>query len=225
MKKLSILTASLLCLTVGGVYAAWQYAEKDVAPVSTDKGIQLESYVDAEAPGVYTLTPEVNSENTVNSTDLFYFDSYQSVGHEDAADNPHGVAFVTNCSLTITFKASDYATEEIRTKGLATTVSFQLSVGDDIDAYEYKDIAIFTDFAGTQLTILPVDSTAGENEGVWTYDSTNDIFTYEITRQDLNTLLGVQINPNLKLENSTEHKGFDEYITGLTIKTTVAKKA
>lgn len=57
MKKLSILVALALCVTVGGVYAAWSYAESAVAtpdPVST--GIGIEEAITTTPKGEITVS-------------------------------------------------------------------------------------------------------------------------------------------------------------------------
>ena len=227
MKKLSILMASLTCLTVGGVYAAWSYAESAVAPAEADKGIQLEGYVDTkDAPGSYTLTPVVDSANPVNGKDMFYFDSSLQV--ENNTSDPHRVILVTNCSLDITFTPTDMASVDVKENGMATTVSFMMSKG--IDELLFDGEQVFTQAQLLTLEIAGVgdDKDASDNQVNWTKNvgENGDIsFTYTITQKQLVALLGITVNPELRLENSSEHATFSALITGLTIKTTVAKKA
>lgn len=227
MKKLSVLMASLMCLTVGGVYAAWSYAESAVAPAEADKGIQLEGYVDTKnAPGMYTLTPNVNTANEVNNKDMFYFDSNLQVNSD--LEDPHKVILVTNCSLEITFTPNQVATNEVKANGIATTVSFVF--GKDIASLIFDGEEVFTNADLNTLEISGVgeDTDASDKKVNWTRNETpeGDItFTYTITQEQLIALLGIEVNPELRLENSTEHAAFSSLITGLTIKTTVAKKA
>lgn len=220
MKRLGMLVAALLCVTIGGVYAAWTYAENSgIAPVEKDKAIQLESYIDSkEAPGVYNINPIVNSVNPeVNDEDLFYFDSALSV--EGNTENPHKVMLVVNCDLEITFKPSDYATDDVKTGAIDTTVTFSM-----LDSYanlEMNGQRLFTSFAPTTVTISGVTTTDEVHK--WTWDEGRGLFTYTITRVRLLTHLNFVMNENFKLETSQDHQAFSTAITGMTIKTTVAK--
>lgn len=223
MKKLSVLMASLMCLTVGGVYAAWTYSESAISQQTADKGVQLQGYTDTkDAPGVYTLTPQVNSSNPVDSENLFYFDSNLQVNNK--TDDPHKVCFVTNCSLVITFTADEHAPNDLRTNGLDTTVSFMLS--KNIEEFTFVGKRVFTQAKLTSLQISGVGTDTDPSDGAanWTKTGEN-VFTCTISQDHLVALLGLTVNQDLRLENSAEHKAFDEAITGLTIKTTVAKKA
>ena len=226
MKKLSVLMASLTCLTVGGVYAAWSYAESAVAPAEADKGIQLETYVDTKnAPGSYTLTPVVDKDNPVNNKDMFYFDSNLQVNSD--TNDPHKVILITNCSLDITFTPSDMASVDVKANGMATTVSFVMS--KEINELLFDGEQVFTAAELTTLQISGVGDDADASDGAVTWTRTEEngeiSFTYTITQEQLVALLGITVNPALRLENSTEHATFSALITGLTIKTTVAKQA
>lgn len=219
MKRLGMLVAALLCVTIGGVYAAWTYAENTgIAPVSKDKGIQLETYIDSqEAPGVYNINAIVDTSNPVNNEDLFYFDSGLSVDGDQV--NPHRVVLVVNCDIEITFKPSDYASDDIKTGAVDTTVTF--SMLESFINLEIDGVKLFTSFAPTEVNISGVTTTDEVHK--WTWDEGRGLFTYTITKDRLLTHLSYAMNPNFKLESAAEHKAFDAAITGMTIKTTVEK--
>ena len=219
MKRLGMLVAALLCVTIGGVYAAWTYAENSgIAPVSKDKGIQLETYIDSqEAPGVYNINAIADASNPVNNEDLFYFDSGLSVENDQA--NPHKVVLVVNCDIEITFKPSDYASDDIKTGAVDTTVTF--SMLDSFIDLAIDGVKLFASFAPIKVNISGVTTTNEVHKWIW--DEERDLFTYTITKERLLTHLNYAMNPNFKLESSAEHKAFDTAITGMTIKTTVEK--
>lgn len=221
MKRLGILVAGLLCVTIGGVYAAWTYAENaSVSPVDKDKAIQLETYVDSgEAPGVYNLTPMVDTTNPVNNEDLFYFDSSLSVSGD--TEDPHRVELVVNCDLVITFTPSEFASDDVKANGYDTTVTF--SMQDAFKALQVDGVSLFNKFEPTTVDISGVTTTGELHK--WTWDEAKGCFTYTITKANLITHLNYELNDEFKLESSAEHSAFSSAITGMTIKTTVAKTA
>ena len=225
MKKLSVLMASLMCLTVGGVYAAWTYSESEIAPAEADKGVQLQTYTDTkEAPGVYTLTPQVDNEDPVDKTNLFFFDSSLSQELDEA--DPHRVCFVTNCSLDITFTPNEHAPNDLRENGLDTTVSFVL--GKALTDLTFAGKEVFTEAKLTTVVISEVGEDQDPTDGTmnWKKEEVDGqvVFKCTITEAQLDSVLGLTVNSALRLENSQEHKAFSELITGLTIKTKVEKK-
>ena len=173
----------------------------------------------------YTLTPVVDKDNPVNNKDMFYFDSNLQVN--GATSDPHKVILVTNCSLDITFTPSDMASVDVKENGMATTVSFVMS--KEINELVFNGEQVFTAAELTTLQISGVGDDADASDGAVTWTRTEEngeiSFTYTITQEQLVALLGITVNPALRLENSTEHATFSALITGLTIKTTVAKQA
>ena len=60
MKKLSVLIALVLCVTIGGVYAAWNYSQGDTASVKVSREINMAQVVTNGTKGTITATPKDN---------------------------------------------------------------------------------------------------------------------------------------------------------------------
>ncbi len=60
MKKLSTLIAIALIVTIGGVYAAWNYAQSTTASVNVSREVNMAQVVTNGNKGTITATPENN---------------------------------------------------------------------------------------------------------------------------------------------------------------------
>ena len=56
MKKLSVLIALVLCVTIGGVYAAWNYSQGTTASVDVSREINMAQVVTSGNKGTITAT-------------------------------------------------------------------------------------------------------------------------------------------------------------------------
>lgn len=72
MKKLSVLIALALCLTIGGAYAGWVYFEGDVTSAEVSQNIQMDVQGSTSALGTYTFETypmfSVDPESATNFT-------------------------------------------------------------------------------------------------------------------------------------------------------------
>ena len=112
MKKLSLLIAMILCVTIGGVYAVWTYSgTNDIADVSTEAKVTMADFTLTGAAGVYTV-----SSNLVLTVD-------QASSAHDAK-----LVFASNNDqpiyLKVTFTPSVDADNAIKEDGVATTLTF-----------------------------------------------------------------------------------------------------
>ena len=111
MKKLSLLLALLLVITVGGVYATWIYTDKtDVADLAPTVGINLTEATFAGTYGTYE----------VDTTSLAL-----------KVDPKPGTTFTTGLLISgdiiIKFKPQTYAPVEVKEEGVPTTFQFSLT--------------------------------------------------------------------------------------------------
>ena len=146
MKKgLSILAALAMCVTIGGVYATWEYAQGEVAPANGyfDKITTITDKVITTAKGsisvdTSTLKIEIDQEDVVGSynTVLSEFSGY----------------------ITITFKPNSGVDAVVETQGIE--MSYQLFYNDVNGEWGYKGQRIFT--LDTQVV------TSGERKLTWT---------------------------------------------------------
>ena len=113
MKKLSLLIAMILCVTIGGVYAVWTYSgTNDIADVSTEAKVTMADFTLTGAAGVYTV-----SSNLVLTVD-----------QATKKDHDAKLVFSSNNDqeiyLKITFTPSEDADNTIKESGVETTLTF-----------------------------------------------------------------------------------------------------
>ena len=199
MKKLSVLMAGLTCLTVGGVYATWTYAQNaDVDRQTTAVGVAMSGIADSGAYGTYEIILEQEKGLiTVNPT---------------AVDN-HNAVLAYNGDITIKFTPSPSASQDVKTQGVATVYKFYTVVGasNDQAAWVYNDPNTVGDdskqifnVVTTPVTIEGVTATGEANK--WTKDG--DAFVYVITQEMLKQT--ITLANNFFLDNKTEYEAFED---------------
>ena len=111
MKKLSLLIAMILCVTIGGVYATWTYTQNtDVADETVNMTMNLTDVAYSGSFGTYkidtsTLNMKIDpKENTAHTTALY----------------------ITG-KIVITFTPNSVAPQEIKNNGVASTFKFGLT--------------------------------------------------------------------------------------------------
>ena len=168
MKKLSVLIAMILCVTIGGVYAAWTYTNPD-ADITDERFEQLITISTAKeegAAGVY------NIETNITGMSI-----------EQLGTNAEGKDFHT---AVLQYATSDSATPYVR-----FTLKLQENTGDDIfttltSTYSIDIVDLVNplfDNDGDSNTAdenIFIDHKSGTTEIAWQYDSANDIYYFEI---------------------------------------------
>lgn len=144
MKKISLLIALVLCLTISGVYATWVYSQSDdVADITGAKAITM---TEATFTGTYG-TYSVDSSNLTMVVD-------------PKEGTAHTTSLVIEGDLVIRFTPNTYAPAEVKTNGVASTFAFSLSNA----AWNYDNTPIMTvDTAKHDITWVPA------NDGTFTY--------------------------------------------------------
>lgn len=141
MKKLSILIALCLCITIGGVYATWVYSQSDdVADITGAKAI--------------TMT-EATFEGTYGTYKVDVSGLTMQVDPKDGT--AHTTALKIDGSLVIKFLPATYAPEAVKTSAVPSTFAFSLSNAD----WKYND--------GQSKSIMTVDT--AKHDIVWTPES------------------------------------------------------
>lgn len=114
MKKISLLIALALCLTISGVYATWVYSQSDdVADITGATAITM---TEATFTGTYG-TYSVDTSNLSMQVD-------PKVG------TAHVTSLLITGDLTITFSPNTYVPDDIKNNGVASTYAFSLSNND-----------------------------------------------------------------------------------------------
>lgn len=144
MKKISLLIALVLCLTISGVYATWVYSQSDdVADITGAKAITM---TEATFTGTYG-TYSVDSSNLTMVID-------------PKEGTTHTTSLVIEGDLVIRFTPNTYAPAEVKTNGVASTFAFSLSNA----AWNYDNTPIMTvDTAKHDITWVPA------SDGTFTY--------------------------------------------------------
>ena len=132
MKKLSVLVALLLCVTIGGVYATWTYTQTtDVADEAVNMAMNLTSVAYSDGYGVY----EIDQSGLTLTID-------------PKAGTTHTTSLIVSGQLVVTFKPATYAPGEVKEKAVPTEYTISLSNSswtyDDDETDEEGPKAILT---------------------------------------------------------------------------------
>ena len=173
MKKFRILVIALLCLTIGGVYAAWTFAED----IQVDRDAETVTVTLAEKAGATEAlgTFSINTEGF-------------SMVIDQKANGVHETELKITGNIVLQFKPNANVSLDIKDNGIEATYYFAVA-----DSLKYKDgdapekpvfnIATYTIHdpgAGTKYEIHTVDST---EPGVkWTWNPSTSCFEYTLTQ-------------------------------------------
>ena len=195
MKKLSLLVALALLITVGGVYATWDYAEKASEAKSMDMpgAIQMTDYTNASAKGII----EVDVTHCLVSI------------HD--ANNDHEPEIVAEAEdyITIQFTPDAKASQDIFDDAISLNYWFTLSADKKYD-YDGNGAASEDIF-----TIKTNESNKGLiSAGSWTRNGSegNVTFTFTIPASEIfgtTADADIQFNDNVTLDTIAEYQAFD----------------
>lgn len=175
MKKLSVLIALALCLTIGGAYATWTFAVGQVTDTNatvSNIGIGMVVKNDGGSMGELTATFENYGYSVVPGDGT----TIGELGNIPMLQNDKADA-----KLIITFVAAANAEDSIKRTGI--TVDVDLSVATDFTSGKYSEVLGVADTHG--ITIKAGTSTTDIDKGDWTSRTENTdgtvTFVYEIT--------------------------------------------
>ncbi|MBQ8266778.1 MAG: hypothetical protein IJZ21_00135 [Clostridia bacterium] len=200
MKKLSVLIALMLCVTVGGVYAVWSYAgSTDIIDKSVESKVVIADVKTETANGVYTI--ESNLVLTVDQAN----DNHEAklVFGSNNAEDP---------MLKVTFVANSHAPEAIKTNAVPSDLKFTLTT-----PMQYKmDASGNYDENGTPEDIFVLTD---HDNIVWTKEGNAFVCVLDQTELESH----IQLNGTFKLDLKSEHDAFGEALAG-NIKATVTDR-
>jgi hypothetical protein len=210
MKKLSLLMALMLLVTVSGVYAAWTYAgSDDIADVLAEAKVTIADVELTGANGTYkiesnlVLTVDQNKENDNHEAVLVF----SSNNNEDIY-------------LRVTFTPSKNAPQDIKDNAVPSELYFTTST-----TMEYKmDANGNYSETGTPVAIFNFSNPGNghlDNEFGWTKSAGTNangvyVFTYELNEDQLKTMIMLN-TPNdkpFKLDTKAEHDAFRAALAG-----------
>ena len=198
MKRLSILIALMVCITIGGVYATWSYAlTNDIADGFAEAKVTIADAEFVGSNGVYKI--ESNLVLTVDQA---------NENHEAE------LVFAANDSnpihLTVTFTPASNAPQSVKENavpselyfGTTTTMQYKMDASGN-----YSDTGTPTDI----FKLLNVSNGNFEENVTWTKQA-NGTFTYTLDETALKNQ--IQLTQTFVLDLKSEHDAFREALTG-----------
>ncbi len=199
MKKLSILIALMLLVTVGGVYATWSYAgTNDIADAYAEAKVTITDATLTGANGTYKV--ESNLVLTI----------------DQATDDNHEAKLVFDSNnseeifLKVTFTPSKNAPETIKENAVPSELYFGTTT-----TMQYK----MDEEGNYSETGTPTDIFTFSNSGNGTLDNTftwtkeaNGTFTYTMYEDDLKD--AIQLSQTFVLDLKSEHDAFRTALNG-----------
>ena len=191
MKKLSMLIALILCVTIGGVYATWSFAAtNDVVDESKEITITM---TDAKTEGAYgTYTIDVS--NVAIVIDQESVTSHKAVLKVDEASK-----------IVVTFTAADNAPVDVKENGVASTYTLSTSkvFTYNMDAQgNYKA-------DGTPATIFTLNDCTAKNI-TWVPQG-NGVFTFTLDAAAIEAMITLN---DFTLDLLSEYQAFKSAING-----------
>lgn len=199
MKKLSLLIAVLLLVTIGGVYATWSYAgTDDIADAYEETKVVITDAVLAGSNGVYDIESNlvlyVDQANDKHETKLLY----------EAADSSKPI------SIKVTFTPAEHASQEIKNNAIPSefyfTTTTDMTYSIDADG-NYSA-------TGTPTKILKFKNYS-DNDFIpnvtWTKQADGS-FVYELDAEAIKNQ--IQLNQIFVLDTKAEHDAFRASLNG-----------
>lgn len=186
MKRISLLMALLVCLTVSGVYAAWTYAgTDDIADVYAETKITIADVTLQGANGTYKI-----------ESNLVLLVDQANEDHEAELDfNSNNNEAVY---LKVTFTPADNASTQIKDHALNTEVYFGTTTTMQ---YDGRDILTFSNPGNGEL----------DNLITWTKEN-NGTFTFTMDETALKA--AISLNGTFVLDTKAKHDAFRTALTG-----------
>ena len=126
MKKLSILVALILCVTIGGVYAAWSYTGSTTTAVDRTLSHGMATAVQKGDVGIFSIT-----ENNID------------IKIDQMAAGDYRAKLVITGSVTVTFTPNDGAPEDVTESAIPAEAVIYLK-NAEANQFEGKNIYTVT---------------------------------------------------------------------------------
>ena len=198
MKKLSILIALLLCVTIGGVYATWSYAlTEDIADAFAEAKVTIADAEFVGSNGTYkiesNLVLTVDQANDAHEAELVF-----------AANDSKPIA------LTVTFTPATNAPQKIKEEGVPSELYF----GTTTEMKYKMDAEGNYSESGTATDIFTLKDVANDELDVnvtWTKQD-DGTFTYTLDEAALKEQ--IKLSQTFKLDLKSEHDAFRTAMSG-----------
>lgn len=196
MKKLSLLIALILCVTIGGVYATWSYtASNDVA--------------DEKGELTIALVPQPNIIGTYGTYAVDVSGVTVAIDQKDEGDHTAVLKFSDDSKVVISFTPATNAPLSVKENGVESTFSIRTS----------KDFVYKTDAEGNysaEGTDKPVFTFQNHQAQAfdWTKDPETGVFSYTIDATALRSMITLN---TFVLDTLAEYQAFSTAIEGSVV--------
>ena len=215
MKKLSVLIALVLCVTIGGVYAAWNYSQGNTASVNVSREINMAQVVTNGTKGTITATPQNNFaflvDDIANDTPN---------GDGTYTDIKYKAVLVGTGDIQINFTANPGADQATKDNGIKMIATVTLSTNSQ-DGLKYTDPHKSED-------VVPITVKEGENVISLGENTNNKNDNPEITNEATITaqeIVGCLELADVKLDTKAENDAFHTALKDYTIVITISEVA
>ena len=140
MKKFTILVALILCVTIGGVYATWNYASADVTASDMNMSINLATAT--------TDNPKGQIINVLNSMNVKIDDTNHDYYAEPIIEGAMGFVFTPSAGVDSSITNNGISMTITLTQ--SNPVQYEDDSGNLKDVFEITNATIKTDF-GTKI--------------------------------------------------------------------------
>ena len=162
MKKLSLIIALVLCITIGGVYATWTYTKStDVADITPTLGISMTEATFSGTHGTYAVDTSALT---------------MAVDPKPNAENTHITSLQMAGSITIKFTPQTYATVDVKENGIPTTFQFSLSNSN----WKFDD-----GHGAGERDIITINHPNDKHSVTWSAPDENGVLSYTLSAADL----------------------------------------
>ena len=215
MKKLSVLIALVLCVTIGGVYAAWNYSQGNTASVNVSREINMAQVVTNGIKGTITATPQNNFAFLVDD-----ITNDTPNGDGTYTDIKYKAVLVGTGDIKINFTANPGADQTTKDKGIKMIATITLSAKDNLkysDPHTSQDVVPIA--VKTGANVIALEITENEDGEPVDKDGKPDITNEAtITAQEIVDCLELaNVILDTKAENDAFHTALKDYTIVITI--------
>lgn len=185
MKKISILIALALIVTIGGVYATWTYSEQDTVNHSHEHfRLNMVDYEDtSNSKGHITCI-----RNTVD------------LAIDESTETESKAVLLLTGDLLFIFSTYDNAADTVKANGIDMQFSFSTSEGSNMvynetPIFKFSQPAYVRTFASSQIEKITnanaTDSKWGQDLSAYISDATTSHFALLITNAELKEMITI----------------------------------
>jgi hypothetical protein len=198
MKKLSVLIALMLCITIGGVYATWTYSlTDDIADAFAESKVTIADAEFVGSNGVYKITSNlvltVDQANDDHETELVFSSNDANAIH-----------------LTVTFTPAANAPKAVKDNAVLSELYFDTTTPMTYNIDNEGNYKV----DGTPTPIIKLTNAKNDRfEENITWTKQNDgTFTYSLNEDQLKDQ--IQLSQTFVLDIKAEHDAFRAALNG-----------